>query len=280
MSMMRRVGCIAAVLLLTCSLALGQEALVTQIESALASRQSGVYDLGHLLKPGGVRELQQKLAQLQGSGGRIYIMTIPRDSTNVQALAETVYRDLNMGPDEVLILFDGRRVYGKSLALKGNPQAFQEAFREAQPGFRLYYAKGLAQFAQAIVDRINQRQQGQTAEEQAAARRTNILWAVGLLVAFLIGAAVAFPRVKQRVAVRQAYDARLHSAEQVFDRITINMPGKPSETVNAEWVRLDEELRRLRERHGTTPADVEKLNAEVEAFDRRLKQAPGPESQS
>src|SRR5438128_11801942 len=142
-----------------------------------------------------------------------------------------------MGADEVLILFDGKQVYGKSLALKGAPQAFQEAFREAQPGFRLYYAKGLAQFAQAIVDRINQRQKGEAAEEQAATRRGNLLWAIGLLVVLLVVGAVSYPRLRQRVAVRQAYDARLQSAEQRFDRLTINMPGKPPEAVNAEWVR-------------------------------------------
>src|SRR5206468_1621865 len=150
--------------------------------------------------------------QLQESDGRVYIVTVPRDSTNVSAMAEAVYRDLNMGPDEVLILFDGRQVYGKALALKGQPQAFQEAFREAQPGFRLYYAKGLAQFTQAIVDRINQRQQGEAAEEQAAARRGNLLWAAGLGVVLLLVAAVSYPRVKQRVAVRQAYDTRLQAA--------------------------------------------------------------------
>jgi uncharacterized membrane protein YgcG len=270
-----------AALLLVCSLAHGQEALVDQIESALKARTGGgVYDIGHLLKPGGVRELEQKVAQLQASGGHIYIVTVPRNSTNVSAMAEAIYRDLNMGPDAVLILFDGKQVYGKSLALKGNPQAFQEAFREAQPAFRLYYAKGLAQFAQAIVDRINQRQQGEAAQEQAAARSRNLLWAIGLGVVLLIVGAVTYPRVKQRVAVRQAYDARLQSAERAFDRITINMPGHPTEAANAEWSRLDEELRSARERQGTTVADLEKLNAELEAFDRRLTQAPTPESQS
>jgi uncharacterized membrane protein YgcG len=277
--MTRQASGIILALLLACSMALGQGTLVNQIESALASRQGGVYDLGHLLKPGGIRELQQKLTELQGRGGRIYVVTVPRDTPDVPALAETVYRDLNMGPDEVLIVFNGKQVYGKSLALKGNPQAFQDALREAQPGFRLYYAKGLAQFAQAIVDRINQRQQGDAAQEQAATSRSNLLWAIGLVVALLIVAAVTVPRVRQRVAVRQAYDARLHAAEQAFDRVTINMPPHPSETVNADWVRLDEELRRCRERQGTTPADLEKLKTELEAFDRRLTQAPGSERQ-
>jgi uncharacterized membrane protein YgcG len=279
--MTKRAGGIILALLLIGSAAFGQEALVGQIESALKAQPGGgVYDIGHLLKPGGVRELEQTVTQLQSSGGQIYIVTVPRGSTDVQSMAETVYRDLNMGADAVLILFDGQRVYGKSLALKGNPQAFQEALQEAKPGFRLYYAKGLAQFAQAIVDRINQRQQGEAAQQQAETRRGNLTWAIVLGAALLIVAAIALPRVRQRVAIRQAYDARLHSAEQAFDRITINMPGHPSEAANAEWSRLDEELRRLRERQGTTPADVEKLNAELAAFDHRLAQGPGSENQS
>ena len=76
-------------------------------------------------------------------------------------------------------------------------------------------------------------------------------------VGLLIGGAFAYPRLKQKVAVRQAYNVRLRSAEQAFDRLTINMPGHPPEAVNEEWVRLDEELRRCRERQGTTPADLE-----------------------
>src|SRR6266571_1978464 len=160
--MMRRGGWIITALLLVCSLAFGQEALVHQIEHALAARHGGgVYDLGHLLKPGGIKELQQRVEQLQAGGVSVFIVTVPKDTGNVPQLGEAIYRDLNMTADEVLIVFDGKQVYGKSLALQGEPQAFQETLKEAQPAFHLYYAKGLAQFAQSIADRINQRREGE-----------------------------------------------------------------------------------------------------------------------
>jgi hypothetical protein len=179
-----------------------------------------------------------------------------------------------MSADEVLIVFDGQQVYGKSLALQGDPQAFQEALKEAKPAFHLYYAKGLAQFAQSIADRINQRREGEAAQQQAEAQRTHVLWGIGLLVVLLSVGAISYPRVRQGVAARQEYRTRLQSAEQAFDRLTINMSGKPPEDVNAEWVRLDEDLRRCREHQGTTTADLDKLNEELQAFDRRLAQPP------
>src|SRR5947209_18546460 len=104
--MRRGYGFIAA-LLLICSRAFGQTALVNQVEDALrAGRGGAVYDLGHLLKPGGVAELQQKADQLRAGGLNVYFVTVPRGSTNVPALVETVYQDLNMGPEDLLIVFD------------------------------------------------------------------------------------------------------------------------------------------------------------------------------
>ena len=272
---MRRRSWIFTALLLVCGLVWGQEALVNQIEGALTARHGGgVYDLGHLLKPGGIKELQQRVEQLQRSGVAVSIVTVPRGTGDVPQLAEAIYRDLNMTADEVLIVVDGKQVYGKSLALQGDPQAFQEALKEAQPAFHLYYAKGLAQFARSIADRINQRRAGDAAEQQAEAQRTRTGWGIGLLVVLLSVGAISYPRVRQRIAVRREYGARLHSAEQAFDRITLNMAGKPSEDVNAAWARLDEDLRRCREQKGTTPGDLDKLLAELQAFDRRLAQPP------
>jgi uncharacterized membrane protein YgcG len=210
---------IAALLfLLFCPLAFGQAALVSQVEDALRAGKGGaVYDLGHLLKPGGVRELQQKADQLRASGVNVYFVTVPKGSTNASALAETVYRDLNMGADDLLIVFDGRQVYGKSLALQGEPRAFRDAVQQARPGFQLYYAKGLAQFAQAVADRINQRRGAEAAEQDAAVRRGNLIWAAIVGVILLVIGIVAFSRVKQGIVARRAYDQRLRKAEEVFD---------------------------------------------------------------
>ena len=278
--MRRGYGFIAA-LLLICSMAFGQAELVSQVEDALrAGRGGAVSDLGHLLKPGGVRELQQKADQLRAGGLNVYFVTVPRGSTNVPALVETVYQDLNMSPEDLLIVFDGRQVYGKTLALKGDSQAFRDAFQHARAGFRLYYAKGLAQYAQAVADRINQRRGAEAAAEQAAVQRGNLIWAAIVAVVVLVLAIAAYPRVKQGVVARREYNRRLREADEIFDRITITMPGAAPEAVNSEWARLDERLRRGREHKDATPADLDQLIADLRRFDDRLTHSPDLESQT
>ena len=60
--------------------------MVDEVESALrAGRGGAVHDLGKLLKPGGVRELQQKADQLRVSGVNVYFVTVPKGSTNAAA---------------------------------------------------------------------------------------------------------------------------------------------------------------------------------------------------
>jgi len=47
----------------------GQQPMVEQVEAALKSANGfAVQDLGHLLKPGGVQELQKQAEQLRGQG--------------------------------------------------------------------------------------------------------------------------------------------------------------------------------------------------------------------
>jgi uncharacterized membrane protein YgcG len=253
--------------------------LVSQVEDALrAGRWGAVYDLGKLLKPGGVRELQQKADQLRATGVNVYFVTVPKGSTNAAALTETVYQELNMGTDDLLIVFDGQQVYGKSLALQGDPQAFRDAFQAARPGFRLYYAKGLAQFAQAVADRINQRRGGEAAEQEASVRRNNLIWAAIVGVVILIMGVAAFSRVKLGMVARREYGQRLRTAEEIFDRITISMPGAAPEAINSEWARLDERLRRGRAHEGTTSPDLDQLIADLRKLDDRLTHSPDLES--
>ncbi len=135
--------------------------LLRQVESALRQENAGpVHDLGHLLKPGGVRELAAQADRFKRDGVNVYYVTVPKGSVDVDRLAETVYRDLNGQPSDMLIVFDGQRVYGKTLALKGHREAFDQALEAARPGFRKYYAKGLAMFAEALRDQVRGAQGG------------------------------------------------------------------------------------------------------------------------
>jgi len=279
--MRRGYGSFAAALLLICGVAFGQAALVSQVEDALRAGKGGaVSDLGHLLKPGGVQELQQKAEQLRAQGINVYFVTVPRGSTNVPALAETVYQDLKMGPDDLLIVFDGRQVYGKTLALQSEPQAFRDALQAARPGFRMYYAKGLALYAQAIADRVNQQRGAEAAQEQESVRRKNLIWmaVVGVIVLVLVLA--TYSRVRQGVVARRGYSQRLQEAEAIYDRITINMPGAAPAAVTSEWANLDERLRRGREHRDTTTENLDELIADLRKLDDRLTHSPDLGSQS
>jgi hypothetical protein len=227
-----------------------------------------------------VRELQQKADQLRSQGINVYFVTVPPGSTNASALLETVYQDLQMGPEDLLIVFDGRQVYGKTLALQGDPQAFRDALQAARPGFRMYYAKGLAMFAQAIADRINQRRGAEEAQQEAEVRHGNLVWAAitGVLV---LGLGIAgYARLRRRMVARRAYNQRLRSAEELFDRITINMPAAAPADINSEWTRLDERLRRSREHKETTTTELDRLIDELRRLDDRLTHSPDLGSQS
>src|SRR5690242_3546394 len=103
-----------------CSPVLGQQELVQKVEDAIRQDSSDVHDFGHFLKPGGVIELEQKADQLKADELKTEFVTVPKDTTNPGALAETVYRDLNKGPKDLIVVYDGKSVYGKTLALQGD----------------------------------------------------------------------------------------------------------------------------------------------------------------
>src|SRR5712691_4853020 len=215
--MLRECWFVLGFLACICNTAVGQEALVGEIEGALRAKpHEVVYDFGHLLKQGGVTELRQLAEGLRADGLRFYFITVPPSSIDVGGLVESVYRDLQMTANDVLLAFDSTRVYGKTLALKGVPQAFADALRAAQPGFRLYHAKGLALFAQSLHDRIMQRRANEVAQQHAAVERQRLLWASVVVLVVAATSIVAYRRWQRRSVARKQYDDRLKEAELLF----------------------------------------------------------------
>jgi hypothetical protein len=265
--------------------AVGQAALVGDIEGALRAKpHEVVYDFGHLLQPAGVKELRQLAEGFGADGLRFYFVTVPPSSTDVGGLAESVYRDLQMAAHDVLVVFDGTRVYGKTLALQGEPQAFTEALRAAQPGFRLYHAKGLALFAQSLRDRIVQRRATEVAQQHAAVERRRLLWGGVAVLLVAVVSIVAYRQWQRRSVARQQYDNRLKEAELLFQQVAVNMPlgglslqeitpahadGAPHDVASA-FLQLESELHRCQQRSGTTLADVDRLIADLQKLNKQL----------
>ncbi len=260
-------------LLILSSIALSQEITLRQVEEALQGKKGGVFDFGPLLAPDKVNELQRKVAQYQAQGLKVYFILLPRSTSrgDVDAMAEAVYRDLQMSSQDLLIVFNGRRVYGKTLALKGDPSAFQKALEEARPAFKLDYAKGLAQFAGSLVEQIRLRQAQEVAQKQAVVNRRRFLGLALLGGLLLVLGAILYPKMRQQLITRKAYKERLQQAEHLFDRITLKMPENVPQDLTAEYLRLDQKLNRLRRGRGTLE-EIDQLITRLKDLDKRLPQ--------
>jgi hypothetical protein len=243
-----------------------------------------VYDFGHLLQSAGVTELRQLAEGFRADGLHFYFVTVPPSSLNVDSLAESVYGDLQMTAHDVLITYDSKRVYGKTLALQGEPQVFQDALRAAQPGFRLYPAKGLAALAQSLRDHIVQRQTNEATQQQAAVARQRLLWASVAVVLLAVVSMVVYRQWQQRSVARQQYDDRLKEAELLFQQVSVNMPlgglslqevapgqadDAPHDLASA-FLRLEGELHRCQQQNGIRLADVDRLIADLHTLNRQL----------
>jgi len=284
-TMIRQCWFILGFLAFVCNVAVGQGALVREIEDALRAKpQEVVYDFGHLLQPAGVMELRQLAEGFHADGLHFYVVTVPPSSLNVDSLAESVYGDLRMTAHDVLITYDSKRVYGKTLALQGEPQVFQDALRAAQPGFRLYPAKGLAALAQSLRDHIVQRQTNEATQQQAAVARQRLLWVSVAVVVVVAVSIVVYRQWQQRSVARQQYDDRLKEADLLFQQVSVNMPlgglslqevapgqadDAPHDLASA-FLRLEGELHRCQQQSGIRLADVDRLIADLHTLNRQL----------
>jgi hypothetical protein len=206
----------------------------------------------------------------------------PDEPANV--VAESLYRRLNMDARDLLIVFNSRQVYGKSLALKGHPEAFQQALAEAKPAFRQYYAKGLAEYAKRLEARISpgagSTQAPGTGPEGEVApasptdtvansppvdvRRGGGSWGrvalvVLVLAILVVGLAVGVSN-RQRVGGQERiYQARLTEATDLLSEAAIEADRHPVEAHNDRLAELSErleELRRSPQREDTRAVDL------------------------
>src|SRR2546427_6540231 len=99
---LRRSMTIVGVLLLFICLhapvtAAAPQARVEELASALASEpHGGVLDSAHLLKPGGIRELQDLARQFEAKGRRGWFVTLPKGE-DAQQGAAALYSRLGVG---------------------------------------------------------------------------------------------------------------------------------------------------------------------------------------
>jgi hypothetical protein len=218
MKQRQRVGWVFAAFLLFVGglrpLGAQQEELVDSVIHRMAQEEhGGVFDAGHLLKPGGIRELETLARQWEGRGRRLWIVTVPAE-VSPNAAGDRIYGGLSLGKRDVLIVLAPRSVYAKTEALKGERETLIRLAEESRRAFNTYRAKGLAEYASRIESRIEERRRGQ------AGRRS------GLMAGFLLGVtagliAIAVVRKRRREARERAYEARLAEATDILGEAAV-----------------------------------------------------------
>jgi hypothetical protein len=211
----RALGALLILLVSSLSAIYAQQAdLVGALIHRMAQEEhGGVFDAGHLLKPGGVRELEALARQWEGRGRRLWIVTVPAGETP-DAAAERISPSLNLGDRDVLIVLGPRRVYAKTAALEGERATLTRLAEESRRAFNAYRAKGLAEYAGRIEARIIERRR------ERARRRFSLL--AGLVLGLMAGTvALALARKKQREARERAYAARLTEATDILGEAAV-----------------------------------------------------------
>ncbi len=145
---------LVTLLLTVCASVYAQDTdFLKDAESKLAYEENGgIFDFGGHLKGGGKRELAALADEFQADGLRLWIVTLPKEYPANNA--ERIYSNLSLTERDVLIVFNSKEVYGKSLALKGERELFVKYLAESRRYFNQYWAKGLANYATLIKGRI------------------------------------------------------------------------------------------------------------------------------
>lgn len=258
---------------------IAQEQLVQKVETALgAANADPVQDFGHFLKPQGKAELERDAGRLKNDGINVRYVTVPKQTVDAGPMAETIYRDLKMGKGDLLVVFDGKQVYGKSLALEGDRQAFTNAAKEAQAGFKLYYARGLQQFADSLDGAIVQHRHAEVAAKAASLQRIEVIAGGAVLVAVLAIVVVIVRFVRGRIVAAKAFINKLHHAEKLFERIALKMPDAAPRAVRSRFVRLGEELTKAKSAKWGERGKIDRIVEDCKALENDIVGLPAPKA--
>jgi hypothetical protein len=241
------------------------------MDQALAALRDGdVADVGKLLKPGGLRELEAALGRLRAGGQRARVVLTPlgEDLQPWHVLFERLGLDRQR---DLLLLFNGRRWEARGWGL--SPAAGQRALAAAEPALRRYYARGLVVALEGLAAAARgepapaPRAPGSRAPATPAprARSSSGGWVLGVGgVAALVGLGFVIRRRRRRAAEssRSLAEAR-SSAEQVFAEVVL----ATEEMSEADGAALREKATRLKgEIDALAPPGQKLLEAKQESM--------------
>jgi hypothetical protein len=190
---------------------------VEDIEHFLAYEEAGgVFDFGRYLKGDGIQELQELSQTFLKEGFRLWILTIP-ESMPVH-VAERIYGNMNYDEKDILIVFKPGRLYGKTLALKGEPEKFTEYVEKSRKAFKKKTPYGLKHYALLIKKRISERRDEAIRKKS---RQVNIFWTTGIIFGLVvIGGLVGFIFLVP-MRRRKIYQEKIESASTLLGEISM-----------------------------------------------------------
>jgi hypothetical protein len=236
-------------------------------DASEALRTRAVVDVGKLLKPGGLREVEQELARLAAQGLEGHVVVTPREEPLDRWREELWRRQGYHRHRDLLLVFNGRDWQAQGWDL--DPPAVLSALAVAETTLRRsYYGRGLVA-ALANLARATGR------DESAPKRRSGssllpVFLGVGSSSAALVITWVVLRRRKLARERRQALAEARSSADQVFADVLL----ATEEMSEPEAAPLREKATRLRDQiDAVAPPNLKQLPPKEESLTlARLRQ--------
>jgi hypothetical protein len=231
-------------------------------DAAQQLRSRPVVDVGQLLKPGGLREIEREIARLAAAGLHGHVVVTPRG----EALDDwhALWDRLGYQPSrDLLLLFNGRDWQARGWNL--DQAAILKALDEARPALDAYYGRGLT-VALANLAAATGKQ-----PEKRKARSSSLLPVVlGAGTAMAVVGWVILRRRKRGQESRKTLAEARSEADQVFADVllaTEDMQGPEAAQLRDKATRLRDQLDAL------APPNLKQLPAKEESLTlARLRQ--------
>lgn len=233
-------------------------------EASQLLRSRAVADVGHLLKAGGLREVEREIARLAAGGLRAHVVVTP----NGEGLGP--WRDLwrRQGYDarqDLLLLFNGRdwSVTGWGL----DAAAIQKALDAARPALAQYYGRGLTV---ALANLAEATGRAPEKKQQSSSSLLPVFLGAGAVMGATAVGWVILRRRKLARERRQSLAEARSSADQVFADVVL----ATEEMSGPDAAQLRDKASRLRDQiDALAPPNLKQLPAKEESLTlARLRQ--------
>ena len=228
-------------------------------------RSRAVADVGKLLRPGGLREVEREIARLQAAGLEAHVVVAPRGE-DLHSWEVLWRRRGYEARRDLLLLFNGRDWYAQGWEL--NPSAILAALTAAEPALAQYYGKGLA-VALANLGAAT----GRAAPRTDQRPRSSLVGVFAVAGGAAAAAAVGWVIVRRRRLARERRQT-LTEARSAADQVFADVVLATEEMSGPDAVQLREKATQLRDQiDALAPPNLKQLPAKEESLTlARLRQ--------